>query len=130
MLNPFLADWLRIEVTLLLQSSLIQQSFGPLAQRAAQPGINRHAESHFGTFDQFSGNVTIKHLTKDPLTLSPPDFILARQTPGEFQCLMVIQEGRADFKAVAHAGAVHFIQNIAGEISDQVEEHHLVGEGG
>src|SRR6185369_13211753 len=52
MLMPGLPDRRRIEAVILSQARFAQEILGPVAQRAAQPAVDRHAKAHLGPLDE------------------------------------------------------------------------------
>src|SRR5438445_9580544 len=88
-LVPFLSNGRGREETFLTQSFSIEQLLPPIAQRSAQPRVDRNAESHFRPLDQFSRDMFVEHLAQQPFALSTFDFHRERNLPGEFHNLMV-----------------------------------------
>ncbi len=47
-----------------------QQIPAPVAQRSAQPGVDRHAEAHLRPLDQRARDVAVEHPAQEPLALA------------------------------------------------------------
>src|SRR5688572_20405621 len=58
-LLPLLPDRPRMEISVPLEPSCIKQSFRPVAQRAAQPCVQRNAEPLLRTLDKVPGHVAV-----------------------------------------------------------------------
>src|SRR6185369_4879328 len=101
MFFPFLPDGRRREETFVAETFGIEQLFGPVPQRPTQPGVDGNAETHFGPLDQFSRDVSVEYLAKQPLALAAFDLHRKRKAPGELHHAMVEQR-YARFQADRH----------------------------
>src|SRR6476620_2934618 len=59
MLGPAFANGNRVEEAFLPQTLFVEQRFGPVFERTAQPAVERQPEAHLATLDQLARNVTI-----------------------------------------------------------------------
>ena len=66
-----------------------------------------------------------KRFFEQPLLSTPANLVRKRQAAGELHNT-IIEEWRTNFKRMVHADPVNFGQNIFGEISLQVGEHHAL----
>jgi len=63
----------------------------------------------------------------DQLAVSAFHFVRKRESPSKLRDTMV-EKRDTTFKADAHRRAIHFGQNVAGQIGNQIEVHHLLDE--
>src|SRR6185295_2699135 len=91
MLIPIAPHLRGVDEAAVAKAAFAQQSFGPLAQRPAQPFAERNAETHLRSFDQRGRNVAIKHLPQDPFADAIAHHDIARQPRGELYDPMIYQ---------------------------------------
>src|SRR4051794_9021229 len=100
----------RIENLILAEFALTQQALGPVAQRAAQPDVDRHTETHLWSINEFARHVFVQHLAEDPFAVTVALLVAKRQRPGKLNYSM-IKQWAAGFKADTHAGTIDLYQN-------------------
>src|SRR3954452_14768686 len=64
---PRLANFLRVKESLVAQAALVEQGFRPVAERPAQPIVERDSEAHLRPFDQATRDVPVKDFAEQPL---------------------------------------------------------------
>ena len=124
-LVPFLAHRGRLEDAFLAQARFVQQAFGPVTQRTAQPGVDGHRKALLGPLDELTRHVLVQHLPQQPLALAVAQLQRLRQPPGKLHH-PVIQEGHAAFQRHAHRGPVHLHQDVVGHVGQRIQRHHLL----
>ena len=71
---PLLSNRLRVKKAFSFQSRFIDQVFGPIAKRSAQPVADRNTESNFRSFEQFAGNVPGQDVSQDSFSAASLNF--------------------------------------------------------
>ena len=94
------------------------------AQGAAEPVIQRNAEAHLGTMQQFRRQPVAQRVDQDVLAPAVDDLPVVRNGGGQFR-QFVIQQRTAHFQRRRHGHAVHLHQHVAGQIRRRLEVHHL-----
>src|SRR5260370_37801217 len=107
MRGPFFTNGLNMKKAVFPDAPFGQQRFRPVSERAAQPAIERNAETGFRSVDQRVRYEAAKQFAENPF---PP--VLAElhghgQPPRELNHTMV-KQWDSRFAADSHAAAVHF----------------------
>src|SRR5262245_9298781 len=110
---PYLPNPRCIEQSSLPKARFGQQVVCPAPQWPAQPVAERNSEAHFRPLDERLGNVTVQHLTQQPLADTRANFSGSRQTPGKFDDTM-IDKRNTKLQWHCHAGSINLGKNVIG----------------
>jgi len=122
---PGAPDGLGGQQAVLPQPVLVEQVFGPVAQRAAQPAVDRYPEAHLGAIEQGARHMLGQHLAQQPLALAATNLVLQRQRPGELDDL-ARQHRYPGLQTDRHRGAIDLHENVVGQVAQAIVEHHEV----
>ena len=95
-----------------------------LAQGAAEPIGQRHAEAHLRAVEKRRRQTVAHRIEQNPLALAAGDLPGVRDGGGQFGQL-VIEQRAAHFERIRHRHAVHLDQHVAGQVGGGFEVHHL-----
>src|SRR6516165_1010118 len=68
MLQPLLAYWSGVQKALASQARFIQQRFGPVPQRSAQPAVDGNAETHLRPIGEGRWHIAAQQLFQQPFS--------------------------------------------------------------
>src|SRR5690606_31793371 len=94
-----------------------------LSERTSEPYIERHRETHLVTIQDFARQQRLESRLEYYLSLTTSK-LGGRGQRGRPLDELIVQKWHAYFKAVRHAGPIHFGENIAWEIRLVVEVLH------
>src|SRR5690606_37851741 len=84
MLAPQFGDGCGLQQSLAFKTPGVEQVIGPVAQRTAQPLVDRYTKALLRPLDQLAGHMPVQHLAQRPLGLAVADLVVRGQAPGEF----------------------------------------------
>ena len=93
-----------------------QQLLRPVAQRPAQPGVDRHAEAHLRPVDQMPRHVAVEHLAQAAICPAPPRIFSASGSVQANPTTRWSSSGTRPSSADRHGGAVDLGQDVVGQI--------------
>src|SRR6266704_1568406 len=88
-LAPLISNRQSIEKPFGSQLFFVEQLFGPCAQRATQPGVDRYGKTHLGSLDQALRHILVEDLPQQPLSLAAANLERLRYLPREFNQAMI-----------------------------------------
>src|SRR6185437_6768887 len=94
---------------------------------AAQPGRERDREALLRALDELARHVPVEHLAQQVLRAERSAAHRERKAQRELDQAMV-EHRLAPLEAGGHRGAIHFGEDVVGQVMAQVAVHHLVGD--